>query len=671
MTALNRREWIAGAAALFGSFQLPEAFARPLAASDGTALTPPKPRDLLATSFPLERLRRNLTPAREWHPFPSCEDRADWNALPADATRELLAQAQKLLGTPWPTLPASVFLDFARNGNRSRYESLYFARRGRLAAFALAECIEDKGRFLDEVLNGLWLICEETFWGLPAHLSLQKAGNGLPDASEPVVDLFAAQTASTLAWTRYLLAPRLARLSPLLDGRLQDEIERRILTPAFTHDDFWWMWKGNSGSGARLNNWNPWINSNLLTANLLAEPDAERRARAIHKLCRSTDAFLADYSEDGACEEGPGYWGESAAAYFDLCAQLVSAVRGAPALLADPFLRRMTHYPVDIHIAGRYSVNYGDATALAGAPGLLAYTIGRATGDNELAAFGASSLPADAALAGLSGAQAGFRYRHLSGLFALGEACRAPKADALGRDSWYPALRLATARQRAGSTDGFYFALQAAPNFRSHGHNDSGSFIVFHDGAPVFVDAGTQAYTAQTFSKDRYKIWIMQSAYHNLPTIGGQQQATGKPQFRAADPHFATSDTAASIAVDLAPAYPAEAGIRHWRRSLTLDRANGRIRLVEDFALGMAQPVVLNFLTPRTPSTGGPGQIVLTALKEGQHPVSLRTNSLRLEPHFEKIEIDDPGLRATWGQLYRIQLASPPVVAGNWSFEIS
>lgn len=671
MTALNRREWIAGAAALFGRLQLPAAFAASLGTAGGVTAQPGKPHNLLATSFPLELLRSHLAPAAAWRPFPRCQERAAWRALPADATGALLAQAQKLLGSPWPALPASVFLDFARNGNRSRYESLYFERRGRLAAFALAECIEDKGRFLDEVLNGLWLICEETFWGLPAHLGLQKAGNGLPDAGEPVVDLFAAQTASTLAWTRYLLSTRLARLSPLIDARLQQEIERRILTPAFERDDFWWMWKGNNGSGARLNNWNPWINSNLLTANLLAEPDAERRARAIHKLCRSTDAFLSDYSEDGACEEGPGYWGESAGAYFDLSAQLVSAVRGAPALLSEPFLRRMTHYPVDLHIAGRYSVNYGDATALAGAPGLLAYTIGRATGDGELAAFGASSLPADAALTGLSGAQAGFRYRHLAGLFALAEARQAPKADALGRESWYPALRLATARQRAGSTDGFYFALQAAPNFRSHGHNDSGSFIVFHDGAPVFVDAGTQAYTAQTFSKDRYKIWLMQSAYHNLPTIGDQQQATGKAQFRASDPHCATSATEASIDVDLAPAYPAEAGLRHWRRHLTLDRTKGRIRLVEEFALDEARPIVLNFLTPRTPTQNQPGQIVLTALEAGQRPVSLSTGSLHLEAHFERIEIADPGLRATWGQLYRIQLASPPVAAGNWSFEIA
>jgi hypothetical protein len=58
------------------------------------------------------------------------------------------------------------------------------------------------------------------------------------------------------------------------------------------------------------------------------------------------------------------------------------------------------------------------------------------------------------------------------------------------RDSWYPGLGLMTARIKQGSTDGFYLAMEEAPNQRSHGHNDSGSFIAFHEGNPDFVDMG-------------------------------------------------------------------------------------------------------------------------------------------------------------------------------------
>ena len=96
--------------------------------------------------------------------------------------------------------------------------------------------------------------------------------------------------------------------------------------------------------------------------------------------------------------------------------------------------------------------------------------------------------------------------------------------------------------------------MQAASNGRSHGHNDSGSFIVFHNGEPVIIDPGVEAYTAKTFSPERYTIWTMQSAFHNLPTIGDVMQHEGSP-YAASEVKYATSDTAAKILMNLATAY--------------------------------------------------------------------------------------------------------------------
>ena len=121
---------------------------------------------------------------------------------------------QRELGAPWPALPATLFLEYARNGNRSRFERVRDVRRNRLRDLAVAECAEANGRFLDEIANGIWATCEETFWGVPAHLGMQKAGTGLPDAAEPIVDLFAAETSSLLAWIDYLLGPQLDKVSP-------------------------------------------------------------------------------------------------------------------------------------------------------------------------------------------------------------------------------------------------------------------------------------------------------------------------------------------------------------------------------------------------------------------------------------------------------------------------
>jgi hypothetical protein len=506
-------------------------------------------------------------------------------------------------------------------------------------------------------------------------MSAQRAGVDLPDVTEPIVDLFAAQTCATMSWIHYLLAPQLAAASPLIPARIRHEVRRRVLSPAFERDDFWWMWKGDAGTGHRLNNWNPWINSNLLLGNLLLETDADRRLKAIAKICKSVDAFLKDYSDDAACEEGPGYWGESAAAYFDVCTLLQSAVPGTPGVLKDPFVRRMMHYIADVHIAGRFSVNFGDASALAGSPGALGYVIGQAVGDPQLQQFGAFTLPPvssdDPAAHGKATPADSLTHRGLLALFGTTRARQSVKTDALGRDSWFPALCLMTARQREGSADGFYLAAQAARNQRSHGHNDSGSFIVFHDGAPVFVDAGTQAYTKQTFGPDRYKIWIMQSAFHNLPTIGGVMQSADDAKYRAGEAKYFCSDDRSGLTLNLATAYPDEAGLERWMRTVRLDRKVGRVLINEDFTLGKPAPVVLNFLTPRTPASDKDGLLVLTTANQSSKAVTLKFDPAQLTASFAPIELTDAGLKSTWGQLFRIQLTTPaPVGSGRWAFEI-
>src|SRR5215831_13265845 len=106
---------------------------------------------------------------------------------------------------------------------------------------------------------------------------MQKAGTGLPDVGEPIVDLFAAETSGLLAWTAYLVGDLLAHVSPLLPERIRQEIDRRILTPCLARNDFWWM----GFTERSVNNWDPWICSNWLASALLVEPDAQRRQAAV------------------------------------------------------------------------------------------------------------------------------------------------------------------------------------------------------------------------------------------------------------------------------------------------------------------------------------------------------------------------------------------------------
>jgi hypothetical protein len=213
-------------------------------------------RFALEKRYPLDSLRKTILPRSKWNPYPTATDRKSWERVPEDIRITYIRYGEEASGEAWPALPASLYREFATVGNRSNFEQPYFHRRDLLTMLVTAECCEGRGRFLSAVMNAVWAICEESSWCLPAHIGEQQEGVDLPDVTEPIVDLFAAETASLLAWTVYLLREQLDEITPLISNRLVREINLRVLTPAIDRDDFWWM-----GFGDRVvNNWNPWIN---------------------------------------------------------------------------------------------------------------------------------------------------------------------------------------------------------------------------------------------------------------------------------------------------------------------------------------------------------------------------------------------------------------------------
>jgi hypothetical protein len=670
----DRRKFLTGAAAtgalaLSGALRWP-----PSALAQPSALDGP-PKGLLTDTF--SPLSGSLVPRGEWLPYPKAGTNG-WTTLPREIRESILAQAEVVNSSPWPTMLATDELEFKRNGNRSRFETISFGRRNRLEDLVLAECITNSGKYLDQIANGVWLICEETFWGVPAHLGVQKAGVGLADEAEPIIELFGAETAAIVAWVTYLLEKQLNTVSPQIAERVHNETKRRILDPYFNRTDFSWM--GLSGQHAmgltdaphHLNNWNPWINSNILTANLLLEKDPQRRQNVIAKICHSVDEFLADYSPDAGCEEGPGYWARSAGSFFDCCWSLVSSHGGkGDAVLKHPFTRAMGHYICDVHIAGNSYVDYGDAHIHDAPPPDLSYRFGHATGDDALAEFGAFEATergtaarmgtlGDAIVANRGGVAS--LSRTLARVMVASEIASAPARDALPRDAWYPALGLMTARQKGGSTIGFYIASQAASNGRSHGHNDSGSFIVFHNGEPIFIDVGPEAYTAKTFSRDRYTLWPMQSAYHNLPSIGGVMQHEGA--YRASDLRYQNSDKEVSLRANLASAYPKTARIQRWTRTIALDRSRGVVTFSEDFVLDKTMDITLSFMTAVAPTIQESGVRIGSSL--------LTFDERQLKANIEKIPVTDEGMKHSWKDaVYRLKLSSiSPVDKGTWKMEL-
>ncbi|TVY12021.1 heparinase II/III domain-containing protein [Paenibacillus cremeus] len=616
-----------------------------------------------------DELQEWLIPKESFKPYPAIEDREPWDSLPESTRHRWISAGEQYLGYSWPTLPAVLYMDFVRNGNRTRYQDIYFNRREALAKLVIAECMENSGRFVDEIINGVWSICEESYWVVPAHksISLKSAGDPLPDVSDQVIDLFAAETGALLAWTHYLLGSRLERESRIVTDRIRLEMKRRILDPFLERDDFWWM---GLGDRKNVNNWNPWIHSNCITAFLLMEEDAHRRVQGIQKSLHSLDSFMNIHHSDGGCDEGPGYWGRAGASLFDCLEMLYMASDGRINVYGEPLVKEIGRYIYRAHISGNNYVNFADGDAKLSIEADVVYRFGLRIDDPRMAALGASAFESGRGgkpkrLSLLRAIPALFNEREL--------ALAAQKSEPpFVRDVWMDGIEVMTAREREGSDRGLFLAAKGGHNHESHNHNDVGHFIVYADGKPFLIDIGVEEYTSKTFSPRRYEIWTMQSVYHNLPTVEGVHQQAGRP-FAASDVKYHCGDELAGLTLDISKAYPLEAGIEQWKRSYMLHRSadDHFIEIVENFKLRHeSKDIMLSLMTVCSPQLGGGGFITLQNA-EGDK-LQLEYDDSVLEAASERIEVEDHRLRQVWGdELFRIVLkAKAPASEGTWTTRI-
>jgi len=165
----------------------------------------------------------------------------------------------------------------------------------------------------------------------------------------------------------------------------------------------------------------------------------------------------------------------------------------------------------------------------------------------------------------------------------------------------------------------------------------------------------------------------MQSAYHNLPTIDGIMQKDGR-DFAASEVTYQADDRAAEFSLNIATAYPAEAGLKRWKRSLRLDRRKNLIELRDEYALKRRASVIsLTFMTPLPSAEKSPGEISFTGSNFPSGGVTLIYDAKSFARATEEIPLKDSRLRGAWGEkLYRIQLkAQNPADSGTWLFRIT
>jgi hypothetical protein len=578
--------------------------------------------------------------------FPTYESRDFWNGLPADLKQQYMEEAEEALDYDWPIVKATDYLEIIRSGDRR--QEVYAAPRAALLALVMGELAEGKGRFIDQIINGVWYYSEQTWWGWSAHLTAQKAPHGLPDADEPVIDLGVGEMTNILSWTWFLFKDEFDRVHPLISKRLKDEIMNKAVIPYYERDDFWWQ--GLDGQ-REVNNWNPWTNHNLLTAILILEDDPGKRLAGVEKALRSLDVFINGYPADGGCDEGPSYWGRAGASLFQNLDLLKRATKGKFDVFDNPLVQNMGTFIYKAYIDYPYFINYADADAKTGSRPAIIYWYGKEIGDPVMQKFGAFLAKKQDWGKETPG---GKIDEQIMQLMYLDEISGAPAENALISDFWLPDLEVAGARDQEGSSQGFFFSAKGGHNAESHNHNDLGTCVLYFDGKPCLVDIGRETYTAKTFSSRRYEIWTMQSGYHQLPKINGVDQMQGR-QYEARNTTFTADAKKAVFSTDISGAYPDAARVNKWVRSYRLDR--GRKFTISDaweLAEIKEQPTSLNFITSCKVTETAAGSLDL----EGDgFTLTMKYDAKSLSPKIEFYEVTDGGLRRYWpGGITRVVL---------------
>ncbi|CAL9362323.1 heparinase II/III domain-containing protein [Streptomyces sp. enrichment culture] len=423
-------------------------------------------------------------------------------------------------------LPFSLYRRFAEDGSRAPFEDVYFRRRRNrltdLALSALAHPHADLGPLEDLV----WAVCDEYTWCVPAHI------DGLLDPSPASrhpeqIDLFAAETAFTLAELRHLFA---GRLSPLVGERIRHEVNRRVLRPVLTHPAPWW-------ESARTN-WAAVCAGSVGMAALHLLDDTPERpgdgdalTHITTRMIEAMGCFLAGYGDDGACPEGLAYWSYGFGFFTVYADALLRRTGGRIDLFDDPTgkVEEIARFPERVFLSGTATAAFSDTPPHSLLdPGLAARLRRRFPSlqpppQDRLATEPVNSMGSwPTALRSLVWAAESQESRPAaSGPPAAGSSDRAASGHYFPDVQWMIASATAAGRQVA-------FAAKAGHNDELHNHNDLGSFVLAVDGEPLLAELGQGFYSGRYFGPERYDILCTGSQGHSVPLIDGTTQRASR-----------------------------------------------------------------------------------------------------------------------------------------------
>jgi hypothetical protein len=492
-------------------------------------------------------------------------DHAFWGS-PATvaACGSAVADAEMLLSKIFPPWNDELYLDYSRTGRRPPGEKMITVRQAWLYPLVIAECLENKGRFLPPINHVLQSFAEQPTWTLPAHdWQLDNFHR-----KSYFVDLNASSFGADLAEALYLLGDR---VDPAVRQQVIAALEERIFAPIrhslITGEGTYYL---GSQSQPVQNNWNAVCLAGVVGAARTILPDRHDRAMFLAAGEHYSQYYINSIGEDSYCDEGPGYWAYGFGHYAILRAILMDATGGRMDLFTNAKIQTIATYGVRIQLPGHLLPPFEDCRF-----GTLA--------DTNLVSYCNQVLRLG--IKGYENASA-IIPDDLATIFLPVTPCAAATPGD-SADSALPGLRsffedagVLICRPAPGTTSKVSAAIKAGGN-GSHSHNDIGSYVIAVGDEILAGDPGGPfAYNNKVFGPERFTYKLLNSFGHPVPVVAGRLQLDAtKVHPRVLRTDF--TPAADEIVMDLKPAYDVPE-LRELVRTMRFARTGGGAVVIED-----------------------------------------------------------------------------------------
>ena len=528
------------------------------------------------------RRQAESLPVSVWTPVPDVSNRTFWESKRSTPfAKKMIYQADKALEIPPKTPPREYYLDYSTNGNRTRYETVYFAFCRRYESLAMALCLtRNEEKYLKPWLEYNKVLCSMPTWVLPAHDKQLENLNGTFYS----VDLYSSNVAATVSMLRQILAP----LIPEEDKKIMtDAVRKQVITP---YVEMARKQRPHTWVMSAVSNWNAVCNANTTLALLATDMPADEKLDAATLILASIRNYYKGFSSDGYCTEGISYWSYGFGNYMKLAATLHCATGGKLNLMTPEIIQKAALFPERFALTKASFPAFADCAFNAQVSACSRYLRNRLM-----------NLPAGSA----DKFAAPLHEQLLIWCMPQGSARSAERQ--LEKISAFPAAGVFIFRHPR--PDGLNFVCKGGNNQELHNHNDVGSFsIACGSPQPVVGDLGGTVYTRDTFTNRRYENKLLCSYGHPVPFIDETPQSPGKGT-QAKVLKFAENGSQAEVVFDIRKAYCKLKGVKTLERRFCYDFSERGKVVIEDRA---------NFSSPKTFETVLPTFGKITMLPDGK-----------------------------------------------------